>query len=61
MPANYVLRAIPLAAGEHRLRLIYEPLYFHLGLWVSALSSCALLAIGALAVTRVVIPRRPPG
>src|SRR5690606_15200919 len=35
LPANYVLRAIPLAAGRHRLRVEYSPLAFRIGCWIS--------------------------
>jgi len=45
MPANYCLRAIPLAAGHHRLRLEYSPPGFRLGRWVSALSLLACLGL----------------
>ncbi|MEI6315135.1 MAG: hypothetical protein WCO89_09715 [Syntrophus sp. (in: bacteria)] len=38
MPANYTLMAIPLAAGEHSLRVEYRPLPFVIGAWVSAIS-----------------------
>ena len=34
-PANYTLRAVPLAAGHHRLRIEYAPQAFTLGKWVS--------------------------
>jgi hypothetical protein len=44
MPADYVLRAIPLAAGHHRLRLEYRPPSFHLGLLVSLAAWAAWLA-----------------
>jgi len=46
MPANYCLRAVPLAAGNHRLRLEYSPLGFRAGRWISALSvvTCCGLA-----------------
>ena len=36
MPADWVLRAVPLAAGSHRLRLEYLPALFVVGRWVSA-------------------------
>jgi hypothetical protein len=36
LPADYVLRGIPLAAGHHRLRLEYRPSHFAAGLWISA-------------------------
>jgi hypothetical protein len=38
MPANYVLRAVPLAAGHHRLRVEYAPAGFRVGIWVSAVA-----------------------
>ena len=45
MPANYILMAIPLAAGEHLLRVEYRPLPFVIGAWVSAI---AWLVFGGL-------------
>ena len=44
MPANYVLRAIPLAAGHHHFRVEYIPPGFRPGLWISA-ASLALYAV----------------
>lgn len=44
VPANYVLRAVPLAAGRHRLRLEYAPRGYRIGKWVS------LAALGGFAV-----------
>jgi hypothetical protein len=38
MPANYVLRAIPLFAGHHRIRVEYLPLPFQIGKWVSVMA-----------------------
>jgi hypothetical protein len=35
MPANYCLRAVPLAAGWHRIRMEYRPAGFLIGRWVS--------------------------
>jgi hypothetical protein len=55
LPANYVLRGIPLAAGQHRLRLEYAPAAFERGRWIS-LASLALVAGLALAGRRA----RPP-
>ena len=37
-PANYVLRAVPLAAGHHRLRLEYFSPAFEIGKWISIVS-----------------------
>ena len=45
LPANYTLMAIPLAAGQHLLRVAYQPLPFVIGAWVSAI---ALLGFGGL-------------
>ena len=35
MPANYILRAIPLSKGYHRMRVEYLPLAFEIGRWIS--------------------------
>jgi len=35
MPANYILRAIPLSRGYHRIRIEYKPLTFQIGKWIS--------------------------
>jgi len=47
LPANYCLRAIPLAAGSHRLRMEYLPSGFVIGKWISVI---ALLIYGGLVV-----------
>ena len=47
LPANYCLRAIPLAAGSHRLRMEYLPSGFVIGKWISVF---ALLIYGGLVV-----------
>ncbi len=53
LPANYCLRAIPLAAGHHLLRLEYAPLGFEVGKWVSMISLGAFLVLaGVCAFTR---------
>lgn len=38
LPANYVLRAIPLSQGHHRIRLEYSPHAFRVGAWISVVS-----------------------
>jgi len=38
LPANYVLRGIPLSRGHHHLRLEYVPRAFQAGLWISIAS-----------------------
>jgi hypothetical protein len=42
IPADHALRAIPLAAGEHRIRLVYFPRGLGAGLLLSGLSIAAL-------------------
>jgi hypothetical protein len=75
MPANYCLRAVPLAAGRHLFRLDYRPIGFLIGRWVSLGAVAVCLAVLVLhlrlrkrrggqaaappAVTYV-NPRRPP-
>ncbi len=43
-PANYVLRAVPLAAGHHRLRVEYAPRAFAIGKWISIGASLLFLS-----------------
>ena len=38
LPANYILRAVPLGAGTHHLRIEYEPLGYRIGKWISLVS-----------------------
>jgi len=45
-PADYVLRAVPLAAGHHKLRVEYAPREFVFGKWISII---ALLAYAGAA------------
>jgi hypothetical protein len=35
MPADYILRAVPLAAGHHHLRIVYAPLAVPIGISIS--------------------------
>ena len=44
VPANYVLRAVPLAAGHHRLRVEYAPREYAVGAAVSIVALAAWLA-----------------
>jgi hypothetical protein len=43
LPADWVLRAIPLAAGRHHIRLRYEPRGVLLGFTVTGVTLLALL------------------
>jgi hypothetical protein len=47
LPANYVLRAIPLSQGHHRIRIEYLPAAFQKGKWISIASIFGFtLAVG---------------
>jgi hypothetical protein len=48
MSANYVLRAVPLAAGQHRLRIEYAPVAFTVGIWVSVVAWSGFGVIGVV-------------
>jgi hypothetical protein len=43
LPANYVLRAVPLARGHHLLRVEYRPVAFAIGKWISLICVVAFL------------------
>jgi hypothetical protein len=55
MPANYVLRAVPLSAGHHRFRMEYAPRAFLIGAWISILSLVVYLALVVLLCARCVL------
>ena len=43
LPANYILRAVPLAAGHHLLRVEYASSAFTIGKWISVLATLAFV------------------
>ena len=45
MPADYVLMAVPLSAGRHRICIEYSPAGFRIGRWISAVSGVVLLIL----------------
>jgi hypothetical protein len=45
LPANYVLRAIPLSQGHHHIRLEYLPLAFQVGAWISVVSVIGFILV----------------
>ena len=45
LPANYILRGIPLGAGHHRLRVEYAPREYKIGKWVSIIAWLAFLGV----------------
>jgi hypothetical protein len=53
LPANYVLRAVPLAAGKHRLRIEYSPAAFRIGAYVSILSLACYFTLLTWHVSRL--------
>ena len=53
-PGDWCLRAIPLAAGHHHLRLEYAPLGFRVGRWVSLIFLPVFLVLLALTVRRFI-------
>lgn len=57
MPANHALRAIPLSAGKHRIRLEYDPPAFRYGMWVSVASLAAWIAGWGYCVQRRARPK----
>jgi hypothetical protein len=57
LPADYVLRAIPLRAGHHHLELEYRPRLFDLGLGISSAALAALAGVILWSLAR----RRLPG
>ena len=61
MPGDYLLRAIPLAAGTHRLRLEYRLSGFVAGAWIS-LAAVAFYAVagGVWLIGRWRAPCAPP-
>ena len=52
LPADYCLRAVPLAAGKHSLRLQYVPPGFEVGKWTSAVSLAVFLTLAVVACRR---------
>jgi hypothetical protein len=59
LPADYVLRAVPLAAGEHEIRMEYAPLAWRAGRWVSALSAVVFAGVVVLHFVRARRRARP--
>ena len=45
IPADYIIRAIPLAKGHHRIQVEYAPVAFRIGKWISIIALIFYLAI----------------
>jgi uncharacterized membrane protein YfhO len=43
--ANYLFRAVPVAAGEHEVRMTYRPVWFYGGMVISLMSVAGLLVL----------------
>jgi len=61
MPANWALQAIPLSSGSHHFRLVYTPLGYRLGQWVSALSLVCFLAWTLIVIRPIVLRHKSEG
>ncbi len=44
--ANYAFRAVPLSAGAHRIRFVYDPVSFRLGAGVTLLGILGCIGMG---------------
>jgi hypothetical protein len=60
LPANYCLRAVPLAAGHHLLRMEYAPRWFSLGAGLSLLSLLGYFVLLGVHLRRRRVLARPP-
>lgn len=61
MPADYILRGVPIPAGAHTVELRYEPRSLRVGLAITGLATLVMLAIlmvSAWPVARRVVVRR---
>jgi hypothetical protein len=56
---DFAFRAVPLPAGEHRVRFRYEPETFRVGLFLAGLSLMALATWGGVLLGRRVISPLP--
>ncbi len=52
LPANYILRGIPLQAGHHRVRVEFVSPGFRVGRWISALAWAGLIVVGVILLVR---------
>jgi hypothetical protein len=55
IPADYILRGIPLTAGHHRFRLRYLPIGFLIGKWISIISGIIYLILLGIYFRTVVL------
>jgi hypothetical protein len=50
--ANYLFRGVELAAGNHRVEFVYDPLSFKIGWIISLLTAAALISISLASLVR---------
>ena len=50
VPANYILRAVPLGAGHHLLRVEYVPREYRIGKWISIFSWLAFAVAAGVVI-----------
>ena len=65
-PADYILRAVSLEPGFHHFRMVYRPLAFVVGVWISAAFLLSLLVLAGSCVwtrhrKRIKATARPAG
>jgi hypothetical protein len=52
IPANYILRGVPLVPGRHHFRMEYRPVAFVIGVWLSLAGIAAWIAVAGFIVWR---------
>lgn len=52
LPANYVLRAIPLSQGHHHILIEYAPIGFRVGVWISVASLTVFVVTVVFSIRR---------
>ena len=59
LPSNYILRAVPLLAGHHRLRVEYVSREFAIGKWISVAASILFL-VALYRFRQIMLPLSEP-
>ena len=58
VPATYVLQAIPLSQGHHRIQIEYRPVGFRVGAWISLAALLGFVSVVGYHVWKNWFPRR---
>jgi len=56
--ANYIFRAVELNKGKHSVVFVFNPLSFRIGLYISIISSIAIIVLLITVIVRTVIIKR---